>query len=86
MVDLIVIHGGWLHPRALFVCGWGIIHVHLREVLVVVLVAHCSCGLSGVVGFCMGGVCSCGVGVHVGGGVFVWVVGVCVGGGCLYGW
>ena len=65
-VDLIVVCGQWLCPRALVVCRWGIIHVHLREVLVVVLIAHC--GLSMIVGVCVGGGCSHGV-------VFMWVVG-----------
>ena len=50
--------------------------MHLREVLVVVLIAHC--GLSMIVGVCVGGGCSHGVGVHVGGGPFMWMVGVCV--------
>ena len=38
-------------PGALVVRGWGVVRVHLREVLVVALVAHC--GLSVVVGVCV---------------------------------
>ena len=68
--NLVIVHGGWLCPGALITRGWGIVHVHLREVLVVALIA--CCGLSMVVGVPMVW-------------VFPWVVGVPVGGRCLHG-
>ena len=67
-------------PGALVVRGWGVVCVHLREVLVVPLVAHC--GLSVVVGVRVVWAFAWGVGVRVGGGrscgrwAFAWGVGV----------
>ena len=94
--NLIVVCGGWLCLRAVVVCGWGIIHVHMREVLAVMLVAHC--GLSMLVGVRVVWAFTWVVDVHVGGWAFalvvaftwrvvafVWRVGVRVGGGHWHG-
>ena len=80
--NLIVIHGGWLCPGALVVCGWGVVRMYLREVLVVALVT--CCGLSVVVGVRVVWAFAWGVGIRVGGGRSHGV-GVHVGGGCSCG-
>ena len=80
-VNLIVVCGGWLHPRALIVHGWGVVHMGLREVLVVwafvwvvgvrvvwVVGVRVGGGHLHGVGVPLGGGCSCGVGVSLGGG------------------
>ena len=63
--NLLVVRGGWLCPGALVVRGWGVVCVHLREVLVVPLVARC--GLSVVVGVRVVWAFVWGVGIRVGG-------------------